>query len=77
VRAAEAATAIKSLNGSTVVLYYQQANGARPFYRMSSAITNPGMRMVPGKQSDCSVKPLSPEGGDGMIPHARNWDWYV
>ena len=71
--AREAAAAIKEHNASTIVLSYQNANAALPFYRQSASITRPGMRIEAPAPAACLPAPTA--RGDGMLPGWTSYSW--
>ena len=71
--AREAAAAIKEHNASTIVLSYQNANAALPFYRQSASITRPGMRIEAPAPAACLPAPTA--RGDGMLPGWSSYSW--
>jgi len=72
---AAAAAAIKALNSSVTVLYYQQITGALPYYRASAAVTTAGFAL------DANCQPVGAGAGAGagalgdILPNYATYAW--
>jgi hypothetical protein len=69
-----AARALKALNSSTVVLYYQQITGALPFYRASGAIAaHPNWRLDDSCHPPTLGELHAPPQYSDMLPNYVTW----
>ena len=65
--AARAASQLKQLNASTVVLYYENANAGLPWYRLSAPLASGAHPEFRLKNGSCHSS--LGDGGDAMVPY--------